>query len=725
MADLDGGAVRPTPAGPWLPVWLIRLAAVGWRVLVVLALALVVCWIASTIGVVTSSIAVALLVSAAVAPVVIRLRARGRSRTAAAGLGTLLAVAVVGGVLLVFGWVIVEYGPTLIQNLRDGASALQGRLDGAGIPPELGQTIDRVVTQAQTWLIDAISGIVSDAGRLFTVLLFGTFTTFFMLQDGDHGWAWAMQALDPRRREAITAGGQAALASVGGYLRAAAALAAVEAAVDLVLMGLFSVPLAVPLATLVFVGGFIPYLGGFVATTAVLLVALAANGPESTLLLAVLIGVSLVIEGRWLTPMAAGKTVRIHPAVILIALPVGAYVAGLFGMIIAVPLAAVALATTGSIIKALQDEAPEPGDQGLIVPDWLDLLAQWSWRFLIGIAVIAVGVAAIVQVPIVLMPVILATVLAATLAPLMQRLRARGWDPSLAAGVVTVGGFGAITAILAVTVAALLSNVDDIRNQASAGGSSIASGIQTVADALGSLADALGAGIVRIAASALIEGIALALVVIFAAALTFFFLRDAEVAWAFVTRPVTGWRKSEIDGAAGRAVGVLGGYMIGTGAISAFGAATQLVIMVILGIPLALPLAVLSFFGGFIPYIGSLVTTGLAFLVTVAVGTTQDIAIMAVYTIVFNIVQGNIVAPLVYSRAVSIHPAIVLLAIPAGSAIAGIIGMFLVVPFLGVFAATWRTILAVMGDQPPAPEPIPSTASTDDALAGVTEPTGP
>ncbi|MEI8335013.1 MAG: AI-2E family transporter, partial [Chloroflexota bacterium] len=109
---------------------------------------------------------------------------------------------------------------------------------------------------------------------------------------------------------------------------------------------------------------------------------------------------------------------------------------------------------------------------------------------------------------------------------------------------------------------------------------------------------------------------------------------------------------------------------------------------------------VLSFFGGFIPYIGSFITTGIAFLVTVAVGSPTDIAVMAVFTIVFNIVQGNFVAPLVYGRAVSLHPAVVLIAIPAGSTIAGVFGMFIVVPFIGVVAATWRTVLFVLGNGP-------------------------
>jgi predicted PurR-regulated permease PerM len=164
--------------------------------------------------------------------------------------------------------------------------------------------------------------------------------------------------------------------------------------------------------------------------------------------------------------------------------------------------------------------------------------------------------------------------------------------------------------------------------------------------------------------------------------------------------------------------------MLGTGAISIFGAATQFLIMTILGIPLALPLAVLAVFGGFIPYIGSLVTTGLAFLVTVATGTPQDIAIMAIFTIVFNIVQGNFVAPIVYSRVVSLHPAVVLAAIPAGNQIAGVVGMFLVVPFLGVVAAVWRTVLRVLDTGPveALPSADPEVEAPDPALS--TAPSG-
>ena len=139
--------------------------------------------------------------------------------------------------------------------------------------------------------------------------------------------------------------------------------------------------------------------------------------------------------------------------------------------------------------------------------------------------------------------------------------------------------------------------------------------------------------------------------------------------------------------------------MFGTAAISAVGAISQLAIMLILDLPFAVPIAVLSFIACFIPYYGGFITTGLAFLIAVGYGTPTQIVIMFVYTIVFNLVQGNIVTPLVYNRTVHLHPAVVLLAIPAGGAVAGVAGMFLAVPILAVIATTWRTLIYVLGDR--------------------------
>lgn len=100
-----------------VPLWLARLAAVGWRVLAILGLVAVSAWIAFTIGSVTASVAVAAVAAAALLPAVRRLRARGMGANAAAAVGT---VAVFGTIL-----VLVADGPAILAQVRDGVQAIE------------------------------------------------------------------------------------------------------------------------------------------------------------------------------------------------------------------------------------------------------------------------------------------------------------------------------------------------------------------------------------------------------------------------------------------------------------------------------------------------------------------------------------------------------------------------------------------------------------------------
>jgi predicted PurR-regulated permease PerM len=139
---------------------------------------------------------------------------------------------------------------------------------------------------------------------------------------------------------------------------------------------------------------------------------------------------------------------------------------------------------------------------------------------------------------------------------------------------------------------------------------------------------------------------------------------------------------------------------------------------------------VLTFFGGFIPYIGGFIATGVAFLVAIAVGDTTDVIVMAIVTPIYNIAIGNYVAPLVYGKTVSLHPAVVLMAAPIGAAIGGLVGMFLIVPVIAIIGATWRPVVHLFdpddGTQPASPAPresrrqaaAPSTASHPAPVSG-------
>ena len=687
-----------------VPIWLDHLAALGWRVLVIAALAVVLIFVADLLVTVTATILVSFTVAATFAPYVLGLRGRGWSRSRSALVVTLGAALVIAFTAFVIVLAFVPYIQDVIGSISSGLDSLQAQLDQVQIPPDLVGAAQQAASNLESWMQSSVGAIIGAAGQVATIALLSFFLTFFLLMDGDKGWAWALQTGGEQRLDEITESGRDAIERVGGYLRGTAVLSAIRALAVLVFLWIGGVPLAAPLAVLVFLGGFIPYIGGLFTTLIVALVAYGSNGLQTALVLVVLIAITNFLLGKLVGPAIYGRAVKIHPALVLLILPIGAALAGAIGLFVAIPVAAFVLAVTGSVVAVLgTGPAARPGASSF-PPGWLDHLAQWSWRLLVAVGLLAVAVALAVELPVVVLSLVLGLVFAATLAPLVRALRARGWGPTGAALAATGGAVLSIAVIIGLTMASLVRQTEQIAASAATGA---ADANEATGGALGALESAtkdFSGGIVQAAASVLANVAGLVAVVVLATLLCFYLLREGGQFWNHAARHLTDWRRREADEAGRRAFAVLGDYMIGTGAISAFGAATQFVIMALLGIPLALPLAVLSFFGGFIPYIGSLLTTGLAFLVTVAVGSQQDIVIMAIFTLVFNIVQGNIVAPLVYGRAVNLHPAVVLMAIPAGGAVAGILGMFLVVPFLGVIAVAWRTVLSVFGDEPHQPE---------------------
>ena len=718
---MGGATNQPVEAdtetrAPLIPTWLSNAAAIGWRVLVVFALGVVLADLAVILGTVVASILFALIVAVFFAPVARGLRGRGWSRTKTAGAVTLLAIVTIGLIVILLAVAVVPLIPGIVEAIQSGVTRLQADANASGQAGQLGDALGQARSNAEAWIGGQLASVASWLATAVTVTILGSILTFFLLQDGDKAWVWALQATGDRRREVIVSSGDKALTGVGVWLRGTATQAAIDAVTVFAVLSVLGIPAALALSIITFFAGFIPYLGGLLVMTILLVVTYASGGLAAAGTIFVAVILVHVLQTSVVAPKVFRGAVRMPRPAVLIALPIGAAMAGFVGLFLAVPAVAFGYAVAGSLIDVIGMGATgAPGESTSIVPVWLDRLAQWSWRSLIGLAFLGVAVLLAVQVPIVLIPVTLAIILAATLLPIYRLLRARGWSPTSAAGTVTVASIVTTTVVVVLTVVSLATQMGPIVQAASVGaGQAVASNPQVLAwlqPIVSSSSDVL----LHTAQAVVAGSVGLAVVCVIGVLLTFDFLRDGPRFWSFATSRLTEWRRPEVDAAGGRAVGVLGGYMIGTGAISLFGATTQFLVMAILGIPLALPLAVLSFFGGFIPYIGSILTTLLAFFVTLALGTPQDAAIMGVYTIVFNVVQGNFVAPIVYGRAVNIHPAIVLLAIPAGAALAGIAGMFLVVPFIGVFATTWRTALLVLGDGP-APVPVATPARRGDEV---------
>ena len=173
---------------------------------------------------------------------------------------------------------------------------------------------------------------------------------------------------------------------------------------------------------------------------------------------------------------------------------------------------------------------------------------------------------------------------------------------------------------------------------------------------------------------------------IVAVLLCFFLLKDGKQMWAFVLGLVRERSRRDVDELGTRVYTALAGYVRG---IAMVGLADGILIaigLLIIGVPLVVPLAVITFFAAFVPLIGAFVAGPLAVLIALVSGGVVDALLVLGVIILVQQVEGHLVYPLLMSRAVHLHPAVIVVALAAG----GIIGVFLAVPAAGVASVIVR-----------------------------------
>src|SRR5699024_221061 len=164
---------------------------------------------------------------------------------------------------------------------------------------------------------------------------------FFFLKDGRSMWRFFLHRLRGKQLAKARLTGIRAVEILGGYVRGTAIVALVDAVLIGASLLILQVPLALPLTVVIFVGAFVPVLGATVTGVLAALVALVGVGLLEGLVVAVVIVVVNQLEGQLLQPFVVGRTLHIHPLVVLMALTGGAVVGGIMGAILAVPLTTV------------------------------------------------------------------------------------------------------------------------------------------------------------------------------------------------------------------------------------------------------------------------------------------------------------------------------------------------------------------------------------------------
>src|SRR5664280_1496472 len=260
----------------------------------------------------------------------------------------LAGVVFVAGVFAFIATSVAGQSATLSAQLSNGVNEIDQWLRRGPLHLSSSQ-LSGAVDQARLWisghqaaLIGQALGQASFALEVLTGFALAVFCSIFFIHSGDRMWAWFLRETPRTMRAKVDIAGRAAWETFAGYTRGIVIVAATNALlVCLALLGL-RVPLALPLALLVFFATFIPIIGAPIALAVATVVALAGRGPLVALLVLVLIAVIGQIEGHVLQPLVMSRAVAIHPIVVALAVGCGTVLAGLVGAIIAVPLVSVA-----------------------------------------------------------------------------------------------------------------------------------------------------------------------------------------------------------------------------------------------------------------------------------------------------------------------------------------------------------------------------------------------
>lgn len=340
-------------------------------------------------------------------------------------------------------------------------------------------------------------------------------------------------------------------------------------------------------------------------------------------------------------------------------------------------------------------------DRAWEVPSRLKQLGTAAW-LLVGIGVVTYfGFQALRRVSVVVIACVVALFVAAVLWPLVRFLQDRSWPPALAALTVMIGAFLVLGGILAALVPAIGPAFGTLGDDAQAAAESfrdwlVAGPLGLTDTQIDDYWETITEGASEFGSSWLLGGATAAIEVItgffLMVIVVFFVLKDGRQLinrlmrrlpeeYAGRTRAgiTTGWQSLAL-------------YMRGLAVVGAFDAVLIGLGLWIVGVPLVIPLAVLVFFGAFIPLVGAFVSGLLAVAIAFVNGGLVDAAIILAVVVVVQQIEGDVIYPIVFGQTLRVHPLLVLLGVAVGGLAFGLFGAFIAVPLMGTVLAIHEEI---------------------------------
>ena len=340
------------------------------QALAVGALVWAVVWVLLRIPLVVIPVVVAAILACAIAPLVRWLHAHGWPRAVAVLSSFVAILAVFGGIITGIVFLVRAQAHELAERFTAGLEQLHSFLNNG--PARIS---DEQIAQARDSIqhfftsgsvgAEALTG-ARTAGEIVTSLILMAVILFFFLKDGRQILEFLLWFMPPSHRDRARLAADRSAIVLGGYVRGTVMVAAADAAIVGIGLEVLGVPLALPLAVFVFIGGFIPILGATLAGFLAVGIALISNGPVVALVALIVVLAANQIEHHLFQPLLMGRVLSIHGLAILLALASGTVLAGIIGALLAVPVTAVAW----TVIKTWTGRGESPDGPPLSGSSW-------------------------------------------------------------------------------------------------------------------------------------------------------------------------------------------------------------------------------------------------------------------------------------------------------------------------------------------------------------------
>jgi len=329
-----------------IPAGLERATQWSWRLLLIAAAIAVGLFVVAQLSFLVIPLFVAVLLAALAAPVSIALRKLRFPRWLATLTTLVVFVVAVGGLFylvvneVVRGWESLQARTILayddfVKYLLD--SPLQVT------ESQLNEWVTALATEFNidsSWILSGALSVTSSVGSWLLGAGIAIFALIFFIHDGARIWEYVVSWFPALARPAILGASRSGWSTLIEFVKVQIFVAFVDA-LGIGLGALFlGLPLVVPIAVAVFLGAFIPIVGGTVAAALAILVALVYEGPVTALIMLIIVLAVQQLEGQILQPLIMGPALRIHPLAVVLSIAAGGYLAGIAGVLFAVPVVA-------------------------------------------------------------------------------------------------------------------------------------------------------------------------------------------------------------------------------------------------------------------------------------------------------------------------------------------------------------------------------------------------